>query len=73
MMSIVPVVASKVTVPDWEVKVSLLLQSPPMLMELFSPDLVSRVPPVMVRSLSTSRASSSSKTASPPPSFKVRS
>ncbi len=59
------------TVPELAVKVSEFVQVPATLMLLFSPLLVSRVPPVIVKVPLTSRASSSSKVAVPPPSLKV--
>jgi len=62
---------SKVTIPERAVKVSELDQFPATLIALFSPSFVSRIPPVIVRLPFTSRASSSSKVASLPPSLKV--
>ena len=49
MMSIVPVVASKVTVPDWEVKVPLFFQSPPTVTFLLACHAVKVAPASMVR------------------------
>src|SRR3989344_6654769 len=48
---------SSTTLPLLGVKVSELLQSPPTFIWLLTPDLVSSVPPVMVKSSSTSKGS----------------